>query len=72
MFVFADFECLTAGIDKPEDDEIKTYNCQGHKPCGFMLNLATAVDKANHEILRRGADAVDVFCNELNEIRDSI
>ena len=37
-----------------------------------MLNLATAVDSANHEFLRRGADAVDVFCNKLNEIRDSI
>ena len=36
-----------------------------------MLNLATAVDKANHDFLRRGADAVDVFCNKLNEIRDS-
>ena len=37
-----------------------------------MLNLATAVDSANHDFLRRGADAVDVFCNKLNEIRDSI
>ena len=57
-----DFECLAEEIDKPEDDEIKTYNYQEHKPCGFMLNLATA------EVLRRGVDAVDVFCNKLNEI----
>ena len=63
-----DFECLAEEIDKPEDDEIKTYNYQEHKPCGFMLNLATAVDSANHEVLRRGVDAVDVFCNKLNEI----
>ena len=63
-----DFECLAEEIDKPEDDEIKTYNYQEHKPCGFMLNLATAVDRANHEVLRRGVDAVDVFCNKLNEI----
>ena len=62
------FECLAEEIDKPEDDEIKTYNYQEHKPCGFMLNLATAVDRANHEVLRRGVDAVDVFCNKLNEI----
>ena len=63
-----DFECLAEEIDKPEDDEIKTYNYQEHKPCGFMLNLATAVDRANHEVLRRGVDAVDVSCNKLNEI----
>ena len=37
LFVLkADFECWTAGIDKPEDDEIKAYNYQEHKPCGFM------------------------------------
>ena len=37
-----------------------------------MLNLADAADNTNHEFLRRGADAVDVFCNKLNEIRDAI
>ena len=42
-------------IDKPEDDEIKTYNYHEHKP-----------------FLRRGADAVDVFCHKLHEIRDCI
>ena len=40
--VQADFECLT-----PEGDEIKTYNHQEHKPCGFMLNLVNAVDNTN-------------------------
>ena len=39
--------------DKPEDDEIKTYNYQEHKPCGFMLNLATAVDNANHDLFAK-------------------
>jgi len=38
-----------------------------------MQNLATAVDNANHDFfLRKGANAVDVFCNKLNETRDSI
>ena len=37
-----------------------------------MLNLVNAVDNTNHEFLYRGADAVDVFCNTINEIRDEI
>ena len=37
-----------------------------------MLNLVNAVDNTNHEFLYRGADAVDVFCNQINEIRDEI
>ena len=70
--IYADFECLTEELKKPEDDEIKTYNYQEHKPCGFMLNLVDAVDHTNHEFLHRGADAVDVFCHKINEIRDEI
>ena len=58
--------------EKPEDDEMKTYNYQVHKPCGFMLNLVNVVDNTNHDFLYRGADAVDVFCNKINEIRDEI
>ena len=37
-----------------------------------MLNLVNAVDNTNQELLYRGADAVDVFCNKINEIRDEI
>ena len=60
--IYADFECLTEELKKPEGDEIKTYKYQEHKPCGFMMNLVvTAVDDTNHEFLYRGADAVDVF-----------
>jgi len=51
----ADFKCLTAEISKLEDDEINTYNYQEHKPCGFMRNLADAVDNTSHEFWRRGA-----------------
>ena len=40
------------------------------RACGFTRNLATAVAKASHEFLRRGADAVDVL--QPNEVRDSI
>ena len=39
--IYADFECLTEELKKPEDDESKTYNYQEHKPCGFMLNLVS-------------------------------
>ena len=70
--IYADFECLTEELKKPEDDEIKTYNYQEHKPCGFMLNLVNAVENTNQEFLYRGDDAVDVFCNKINEIRDEI
>ena len=70
--IYADFECLTEELKKPEDDEIKTYNYQEHKPCGFMLNLVNAVDNTNQEFLHRGDDAVDVFCKKINEIRDAI
>ena len=45
--IYADFECLTEELEKPEDDEIKTYKYQEHKPCGFMLNLVNAVDNTN-------------------------
>ncbi len=38
----------------------------------IMLNLVNAVDNANHELLYRGANAVDAFCNRINEIRDGI
>ena len=31
-----------------------------------------AVDNTNQEFLYRGDDAVDVFCNKINEIRDEI
>ena len=40
-------------MNKPEDDEIKTYNYQEHKPCDFMPNLANAVDNTNHEQIKR-------------------
>ena len=68
--IYADFECLTEELKQPEDDGIKTYNYQEHKPCGFMLNLVNAVDNTNQELLYRGDDAVDVFCKKINEIRD--
>ena len=70
--IYADFECLTEELKKPEGDEIKTYNYQEHKPCGFMLNLVNSIDNTHHEFLYRGDDAVDVFCNKINEIRDDI
>ena len=72
FLVYADFECLTEELKKPEGDEVKTYKYQEHKPCGFMLNLVNAVDNTNQEFLYRGEDAVNVFCNNLNEIRDDI
>ena len=37
-----------------------------------MLNLVNAVENTNQEFLCRGEDAVNVFCNNLNEIRDDI
>ena len=70
--IYADFECLTEELKQPEDDEIKTYKYQEHKPCGFMLNLVNGVDNTNQEFLYRGDDAVDVFCKKINEIRDEI
>ena len=37
-----------------------------------MLNLVNSIDNTHHEFLYRGDDAVDVFCNKINEIRDDI
>ena len=37
-----------------------------------MLNLVNAVENTNQEFLCKGKDAVNVFCNNLNEIRDDI
>ena len=34
-----------------------------------MLNMVNAVDNTNFEFMYRGEDAVDVFCQKLNEIR---
>ena len=70
--IYADFECLTEELKQPEDDEIKTYKYQEHKPCGFMLNLVNAVDNTNQEFLYRGDDAFDVFCKKIDGIRDEI
>ena len=84
--VHADFECLTEEVEKPTDKCIKTYNYttkeaekklntfayQEHKPCGFMINMVNAVDNANDEFMLRGKDAVDVFCQKLNEIRAEV
>ena len=36
------------------------------------MNLVNAVDNTNQEFLYRGEDAVNVFCNNLSEIRDDI
>ena len=38
----------------------------------LCLNLVNAVDNTNQEFLYRGEDAVNVFCNNLNEIRGDI
>ena len=37
-----------------------------------MLNLVNAVDNTNQKVLYRGEDAVNVVCNNLNEIRDNV
>ena len=37
-----------------------------------MLNMVNAVDITNQECLYRGEDAVNVFCNNLSQIRDDI
>ena len=38
----------------------------------LCLNLVNAVDNTNQEFLYRGEDAVNVFCNNLSEIRGDI
>ena len=72
FFVYAGFECLTEEVENPTDKDIKTYSYQEHKPCGFMINMVNAVENANFEFMYRGKDAVDVFCQKLNEIRAEV
>ena len=43
-FLYAEFECMIEEIEKPEDDEIKKYKYQKHKPCGFTSNFVYAID----------------------------
>ena len=38
----------------------------------LCLNLVNAFDNTNQEFLYRGEDAVNVFCNNLNEIRGDL
>ena len=71
--VYADFECLTEELKNLMKIKIKTlFSYQEHKPCGFMLNMVNAVDNTNYEFMYRGKDAVDVFCQKLNEIRAEV
>ena len=70
--IYADFECLTEELKQTEDDEIKTFKYQEHKPCGLMLNLVNAVEITNQEFLYREDDAFDVFGKKIDEIRDEI
>ena len=64
---------LTEELKKPDEDEDKnTFSYQEHKPCGFMLNMVNAVDNTNYEFMYRGKDAVDVFCQKLNDIRAEV
>ena len=61
------------GTEKPDEGEdTNTFSYQEHKPCGFMLNMVNAVDNTNYEFMYRGKDAVDVFCQKLNEIRAEV
>ena len=53
-------------MNKPEDDEIKTYNYQEPKPCGFMLNFANAVDNTNHEQTKRKWIGIGFFLESFN------
>ena len=64
LVAFADFECFTEELKKPEGDEIKTYNHQEHKPCGFMFKLVNAVVNTSPEFCYGGDDAVDALCNK--------
>ena len=49
--VYADFPRVTEELKTTKGDEMKTYNYQEHKPCGFMLHLVNAVDNTNHEFV---------------------
>ena len=70
--VYADFQCLTEELKKAEGDEMKTYNYQEHKPCGFMLNLVNAVEILIMSSCQEELTPLMFFCNKGNEIRDAI
>ena len=69
-FQYADFECLTEELKKPEGDGIKII--KNINLADVCWNLVNAVDNTNHEFLYRGEDAVNVLCKNLSEIRDDI
>ena len=65
--IYGDFECLTTN----SNTGIKgTY--QEHKPCGYMLNVVSRIDKTCRPYLYRGEDCMKKFVEQLTEIKKGI
>ena len=70
--IYADFECLTTRTGTASTKEVKTDKYQHHRPCGFMINLVSAIDGSSDPFLYRGEDCMDVFVKKMIEVKDKI
>ena len=73
--VYGDFECLTEKMETNKNHDAHdsyTDKYQNHTPTGF--NLLVVDDKKNivNNILYRGDDCMDVFCQKISEIENYI
>ena len=67
--IYGDFECLTT---KSEQNKGLKGSYQEHKPCGFMLNVVSSLEKTSTPYLYRGEDCMDKFVEALSQIKNEI
>ena len=66
--IHADFECLTVPIDvKSKSTKATTTSYQNHRPCGFMINVVSAITGSSEPYLYRGEDCMDKFVEKMND-----
>ena len=75
--MYADFECLTmeysSNISKPIDPNTPyTERCQGHKPCGYTINVVNSITNETENYLYRGSDCMYHFVQTCRNIKDQI
>ena len=68
--IYADFECLTVPKEVNPDDNTQRY--QHHRPCGFMINVVSAIDNSSYQFLHRGEDCMEVFTDKMIKVKDEI
>lgn len=63
---------LTTKTGSVSTKQLKTDKYQHHRPCGFMINVVSAIDGSSESFLYRGEDCMDVFVKKIIEVKDKI